>query len=120
MLLQTNSYIVPADRRADHARLIRKFRQALSRIGCDQFEVYEQVGPNWSPGAMREICPESCAFATASINKPCRRLKETIQDRSKSSPNFATLINFPYQQQARLFRRQLLHQRIACWSAPAS
>ena len=51
MLLQTNSYIVPADRKADHARLIRRFRQTLSRIGCDQFEVYEQVGPNWSPGS---------------------------------------------------------------------
>ena len=48
MLLQTNSYIVPPDRRAEHARLIRRFRQALLRIGCDQFEVYEQVGQNWS------------------------------------------------------------------------
>ena len=50
MLLQTNSYIVPRERRAEHARLIRRFRQALARIGCDQFEVYEQVGANWSPG----------------------------------------------------------------------
>ena len=48
MLLQTNSYIVPKDRRAEHQRLVRKFRQVLARLGCDQFEVYEQVGANWS------------------------------------------------------------------------
>jgi hypothetical protein len=49
MLLQTNSYVVPKDKRQEHDRLIRRIRQALLRIGCDQFEVYEQVGTNWAP-----------------------------------------------------------------------
>jgi len=49
MLLQTNSYIVPAEKREEHARIIRRFRQVLARLGCESFEVYEQVGPNFAP-----------------------------------------------------------------------
>src|SRR5437763_1122272 len=48
MLLQTNSYFVPKEKRAEHARLMRRFRQALAKLGCDMFEVYEQVGANWT------------------------------------------------------------------------
>jgi hypothetical protein len=48
MLVQTNSYIVPLEKREEHARLMRRFRQALARLGCDHFEVYEQVGHNWN------------------------------------------------------------------------
>ena len=48
MLLQTNSYIVPKERRAEHQRLLRRFRQTLARLGCEHFEVYEQVGANWT------------------------------------------------------------------------
>ena len=48
MLLQTNSYVVPKDKREEHERLIRRIRQSLLRIGCDCFEVYEQVGSNWA------------------------------------------------------------------------
>ena len=33
MLLQTNSYIVPKDKRAEHARLLRRFRAALAKNG---------------------------------------------------------------------------------------
>src|SRR5258706_13879221 len=47
MLLQTNSYVVPHEKREKHDRLIRRIRQAMLRIGCDQFEVYERVGANW-------------------------------------------------------------------------
>ena len=50
MLLQTNSYIVPKDKRAEHARLLRRFRASLAKLGCDSFEVYEQVGSNWTTG----------------------------------------------------------------------
>ena len=49
MLLQTNSYIVPKDKRTEHARLIARFRQTLARLGADHFEACEQVGANWSP-----------------------------------------------------------------------
>jgi hypothetical protein len=48
MLLQTNSYVVPNDKRDEHDRLIRRIRQAMLRLGCD-IEVYEQVSANWGP-----------------------------------------------------------------------
>ena len=49
MLLQTNSYVVPKHLRVEHARLLGQFRHAMARLGCDSFEVYEQVGANWNP-----------------------------------------------------------------------
>ncbi len=48
MLLQTNSYTVPRDKRAEHARLMKRFKKTLGLLGCDHFEVYEQVGNNWN------------------------------------------------------------------------
>ena len=48
MVLQTNSYVVPKERRSEHTRLVRRFRQVLLPLGCDQFEVYEQDGTNWT------------------------------------------------------------------------
>ena len=50
MLLQTNSYIVPKEKQEEHTRLMRRFKQVLLKVGCDNFEVYEQTGPNWTPG----------------------------------------------------------------------
>jgi hypothetical protein len=47
MLVQTNSYIVPREKRSEHGRLMRRFRQALVKLGCEQFEVLEQVSSNW-------------------------------------------------------------------------
>src|SRR6476646_4362798 len=48
MLLQTNSYVVPKEKRSEHVRLLRRFKQVLHKLGCDHFEVYEQVGTNWT------------------------------------------------------------------------
>src|SRR5690242_18690460 len=48
MLLQTNSYVVPKEKRTEHSRLLARFRQTLLRLGCDHFEAYEQTGSNWS------------------------------------------------------------------------
>lgn len=47
MLLQTNSYFVPKDKRTEHARLVKRFGALMNRLGC-AFETYEQAGPNWS------------------------------------------------------------------------
>ncbi len=44
MLLQTNSYLIPAEKRNEHERLMRRFRQMLKTLGCDHFEVCEQLG----------------------------------------------------------------------------
>ena len=47
MLLQTNSYLVPRDRRDEHARLMRRFAASFQRLGA-HFEVFEQMGSGFS------------------------------------------------------------------------
>src|SRR5580658_7173876 len=103
MLLQTNSYIVPMDKRAEHARQIRRFRQTLLRLGCDHFEVYEQVGPNWSNS-------ESTGRYVQIMRFVDRKHQLAVQAAERNDPtaqaviaDFCELINFPYQQQQGLF-----------------
>jgi len=103
MLLQTNSYIVPRDKRAEHQRLIRRFRQTLKRLGCDHFEVYEQVGPNWSNSEASGRYVQILRFVD-------RKHQLSVQQAERSDPtaqaviaDFCDLINFPYQQQQGLF-----------------
>jgi len=103
MLLQTNSYIVPKDKRAEHARLVRRFRQTLARLGCEHFEVYEQVGANWSGG-------ESTGRYVQIMRFRDRKHQLAVQAAERNDPGaqaliaeFCELINFPYQQQQGLF-----------------
>lgn len=103
MLLQTNSYIVPKEKRAEHSRLIRRFRQTLLRLGCDHFEVYEQVGSNWSNS-------ESGGRYVQILRFVDRKHQLAVQAAERNDPtaqaviaDFCELINFPYQQQQGLF-----------------
>ena|SRR5688572_17362415 len=103
MLLQTNSYVVPKEKREEHERLIRRIRQALVRMGCDHFEVFEQVGNNWGPlkGGQRFI--QIMRFRD-------RQHHLQIQEAEKSDPGvqqlineFCELIDLPSQQGQGLF-----------------
>ncbi len=103
MLLQTNSYIVPRDKRDAHNRLLRKFRQVLLRLGCEHFEAYEQVGTNWSPGEATGRYVQIMRFRD-------RHHQQQVQAAERADPvaqavirEFCELINFPYQQQQGLF-----------------
>jgi hypothetical protein len=103
MLLQTNSYIVPKEKRSEHARLIRRFKQTLGRLGCDKFDVFEQVGANWGNG-------ESTGRVVQIMRFRDRRHQLAVQAAERSDPvaqaliaEFCELINFPYQQQQGLF-----------------
>ncbi|MEO6436228.1 MAG: hypothetical protein ABIP55_10790 [Tepidisphaeraceae bacterium] len=103
MLLQTNSYVVPKEKRAEHARLVRRFRQTLGRMGCDQFDVFEQVGANWSGGETTGRFVQMMRFRD-------RKHQVAVQTAEKQDPSaqaliaeFCELINFPYQQQQGLF-----------------
>jgi len=103
MLLQTNSYIVPREKRMEHARLLRRFRQVLLRLGCDHFEVYEQVGANWSTN-------ETSGRFVQIMHFRDRKHQLAIQAAERSDPTaqsllkeFCELINLPYQQQQGLF-----------------
>jgi hypothetical protein len=103
MLLQTNSYIVPKDRRAEHGRLMRRFRQVLAKLGCDMFEVYEQVGQNWQGGEDNRRCVQIIRFRD-------RKHQASVQNAERNDPaaqaliaEFCDLVNFPYQQQQGYF-----------------
>ena len=103
MLLQTNSYIVPKDKRTEHARLLQRFRQCLARLGCEHFEAYEQVGANWSGSETTGRFVQLMRFRD-------RKQQQQVQAAERSDPQaqalikeFCELINFPYQQQQGLF-----------------
>ena len=103
MLLQTNSYVVPKEKRAEHARLVRKFRQTLARLGCDQFDVFEQVGPNWGGGETTGRFVQMMRFRD-------RKHQVAVQAAEKQDPaaqqliqEFCELINFGWQQQQGYF-----------------
>jgi hypothetical protein len=123
MLLQTNSYVVPRDKRMEHARVLRRFRQTLLRLGCDHFEVYEQVGANWAPGETSGRYVQIMRFRD-------RKHQLAVQAAERSDPSaqallqeFCELINLPYQQQQGLFAvgfytsflRMPTSQQIAEW-----
>lgn len=103
MLLQTNSYIVPKDKRTEHGRLMQRFRQAMLRLGCEMFEVYEQTAANWA-GA------ENAGRFVQMMRFRDRKHQQAVQAMEKSDPvaqqlikEFCDLINFPYQQQQGYF-----------------
>jgi len=103
MLLQTNSYVVPREKRVEHARLLRRFRQTLLRLGCDHFEVYEQTGPNWSSGDNSGRFVQIMRFRD-------RKQQLSVQNAERADPaaqallrEFCDLINLPYQQQQGYF-----------------
>jgi hypothetical protein len=101
MLLQTNSYIVPKDKRAEHARLMQRFRQCFKRLGSI-FEVYEATGPNFSgDGGGRFV--QIMRFRD-------RHHQQEIHDLERQDPvaqqliaDFCRLVNLSYQQQHGLF-----------------
>jgi hypothetical protein len=99
MLLQTNSYVVPREKRAEHARLMRRFRQVLNRLGCDNFEVYEQVGANWSN-------TQSTGRVVQIMRFRDRKHQLAVQAAERNDPaaqeliaEFCDLVNYPAQQQ---------------------
>jgi hypothetical protein len=103
MLLQTNSYVVPKERRSEHARIVRRFKQALQRLGCDQFEVYEQAGANWA-------ADEGSGRFVQIMRFRDRRHQLAVQAAERNDPvaqaiiaEFCELINFQYQNQQGLF-----------------
>lgn len=103
MLLQTNSYIVPKERRAEHARLMRRFRQILNRIGCDNFEVYEQVGANWGNAQTSGRFVQIMRFRDRKHQLAVQNAERTDQAAQDLIAEFCELINYPYQVQQNLF-----------------
>jgi hypothetical protein len=103
MLLQTNSYVVPKDKRPEHARMVRKFRQTLARLGCDQFDVFEQVGANWAGGETTGRFVQMMRFRDRKHQLAVQNAEKQDAAAQQLIAEFCELINFPYQQQQGLF-----------------
>jgi len=109
MLLQTNSYIVPKEKRAEHQRLVRRFRQTLARLGCDHFEVYEQVGANWGSGETTGRFVHIMRFRDRKHQLAVQAAERSDAAVQALINEFCELINFPYQQQQGLFAVGFYH-----------
>jgi hypothetical protein len=103
MLLQTNAYFVPPEKRNEHARLLQRFRHCLARLGCDMFECYEQTGANWTTDESKNRFIQIMRFRD-------RKHQQQVQQAERNDPTaqalikeFCELINFPYQQQQGYF-----------------
>lgn len=96
MLLQTNSYIVPKDKRTEHARLIKRFKQVMNRLGCDDFEVYEQAGPNWSTEVGGRFV-QIMRFRDRDHQKAVKAAESSDQIAQDLVREFCELMNFGYQ-----------------------
>lgn len=101
MLLQTNSYVVPREKRAEHARLMLRFRQCFRRLGA-VFEVYEQAGPNFTTeggGRFVQIMRFRDRHHQAEVHE--KEQKDVAAQQLIS--DFCQLLNISYQQQHGLF-----------------
>jgi hypothetical protein len=103
MLLQTNSYIVPRDKRAEHARLLRKFRQTMARLGCDMFEAYEQVGTNWTLNQTSGRFVQIIRFRDRQHQLAVQAAEQADPIAQEQIAEFCQLVNLPYQQQQGMF-----------------
>lgn len=103
MLLQTNSYVVPKEKRAEHARLLNRFRQTMTRLGCESFDVFEQAGANWGSGEPSGRYVQLIRFRDKKHHQAVQQLERSDPSAQKLIAEFCELINFPYQQQQGLF-----------------
>jgi hypothetical protein len=98
MLLQTNSYVVPKDKRTEHARLVKRFKQVMARLGLTDFEVYEQAGPNWSTEVGGRFV-QIMRFRDREHQKAVRDAESADGTAQDLVREFCELVNFNYQHQ---------------------
>jgi hypothetical protein len=103
MLLQTNSYVVPKEKRGAHASLLLRFREALARLGCDIFEIYEQVGTNWDASQSSGRYVQILRFRDREHQLAVQAAENSDRDAQLLIAEFCELINFPYQQEHGFF-----------------
>jgi len=109
MLLQTNSYIVPKEKRTEHGRLMQRFRQAMLRLGCEGFEVYEQTAANWAGSESAGRFVQMMRFKDRKHQQLVQTAERTDQSAQQLIREFVELINFPYQQQQGYFATGYYH-----------
>lgn len=103
MLLQTNSYIVPKEKRTEHARLLQRFKVLLAKHGCEHFEAYEQVGANWAGSEASGRFVQIMRFRDRAQWIAVQQAEKEDPQAKQLIAEFCELVNLPYQMQAGLF-----------------
>lgn len=98
MLLQTNSYFVPKDKRTEHARLMHRFRALMARLGCDQFDVCEQSGPDWNSERGGRFV-QLMKFRDSAHQKSVRDAEQSDVGAQDLVREFCELVDYALQQQ---------------------
>lgn len=115
MLLLTYSYVVPKEKRTEHARLLHRMRQVMTRLGCDCFEAYEQVGKQWVGGESGGRVVQMLKFRDKAHFAAVQAAEKTDPGAQQLIADFCELINLPYQQQSGMFAEGFY----SCLAAPA-
>lgn len=117
MLLLTYSYVVPKDKRTEHARLLHRLRQVMARLGLDHFEAYEQVGKHWAGGDGGGRVVQILRFRDKAHFAAIQAAEKTDPSAQQLIAEFCELINLPYQQQTGIFADGYYSSVIATASA---
>lgn len=114
MLLQTNSYIVAHNQRAEHVRLMRQFRVCFRRLGAD-FEVFEEAGHDAhgnAHGSARFV--QLMRFRDRGHYKQVTEAEKVDPAAQKLIAAFCNLVDLPHQADTKLFRHSLLTDCLPC------
>lgn len=120
MLLQTNSYVVPKEKRTEHARLMQRFRQTMLKLGCDSFEVYEQTAANWAGSEAAGRFVQMMRFRDRKHQQAVQAAERSDQSAQQLIKEFVELINFPYQQQQGYFATGYYHCLVSTGAAAST
>jgi hypothetical protein len=99
MLMQTNSYLVPKEKLEEHARLVRKIRQVMARLGCNMFDVYEQTGPSWSSTEATGRFVQMMRFRDRRHQLAVQTAERNDKAAQENIKEFCDLVNIGQQQQ---------------------
>ena len=110
MLLQTNSYIVSNNQRAEHVRLMRQFRLCFRRLGAD-FEVFEEADDT---GTSSSRFVQIMRFRDRAHYRHVVEAEKSDKQAQGLIDTFCRLVDLPHQQQAHLFRSSLMTDCLAC------
>ncbi|MGF1632264.1 MAG: hypothetical protein ACFCVE_00300 [Phycisphaerae bacterium] len=99
MLLQTNSYVVSEEKRPEHVRLMRRFAQIMARLGLEQFEVLEQIGPGFGTGRPSGRFVQIMRFRDKQHQQQVQALERSDPEAQELIGRFCELVEFAEQQQ---------------------
>ncbi len=105
MLLQTNSYLVPESKRAEHERLMRRFRACFERLGSE-FEVFEQTDDTFAPAARGTPAArfvQMMHFRDVEHQRQVQDAEQHDDVAKRLIADFVRLVDLPRQQQQGLY-----------------